>query len=100
MKKNNFRIDKLKKLLSDKNKYWIKKYLLELCNKEKELEDFLRFECSSFFVGEQNSKINLSIYCKHRSIINRRFKNIDSVCKRLYNIKYTELLNYNDKINW
>ena len=86
----HFRIDKLRKKLS-KNEKWLTTYVRVLEIREKDLNHFYMFECSSDFVGYNTARVNKKIYENRISIIDRRFRLAGEVCMRLYN-KKLELL--------
>ena len=90
MKKNNFRINRLRRKL-EKNENWLRNYVNRLQGDENYWNDFKKLHCSDFFVGYQTSLINTEIYSKRIDQVEHRFRLAKKVCKRVYNKELGEL---------
>jgi hypothetical protein len=90
MKKNNFRIDRLRKKL-DKNENWLRCFVNRLKDDEDWWNDFKKFKCSEFFVGYQTSSINNKIYEKRMKSISRKFRLAGRICERIYKKELSDL---------
>lgn len=90
MKKNNFKIDKLRKKL-EKNDHWLYYFVNRPKNDEKYWNDFKKFNCSEFFVGYQTSLLNDKIYEKNMNHTARKFRQASRICQRLYKKELSDL---------